>query len=1210
MRSTIWLQWLQTSLSNRQPRRGKPGQRKKCVPLNLECLEQRIVFNGTVTVSTFNDVVDGDTSSIAALIASPGADGKISLREAIEAANNTPSAMGTPNTINLPDGTYTLSTGTAGTGGTAELEIGTTTNLDTVIQGTSEAGTIIDQTVSGAHIFDIDLPSNGGILSSYSELTIENGASTDGGGAVLFGGVASDQATFTNVLFKDNSVTTDATNAPGGAINDAGGVLNITNCDFEGNTVGQFTGPNANMGSGSGAIDLNPNDDSMLTITGSTFNDNMVAASASDQGGGAIRAETNGFNVTVDITGSTFTNNEITSGDTSGGAAIYMPSGSLTVNDTSFSGNQITTSGADEDAGGAIYFGGSQLTANFDRFVNNSTAKAGAGNEIDFNAGNGGTVNIEDDWWGSNSGPASGDNVQTDPAGVLAPTHYLVLTNSANPSTINVGDASTLTADFIHDNSGTDVSAMDPAAGHTFPAFIGLTVAYGAPVDGTLSNEQTTIQSGGTATATYTGTTGGFGSSTVTVDGVTATADINVNNPAPTLTSLSQTSATVGDPDTMITLTGTNFVSTSTAEFNGAAVSTTFVSATDLSIVIPAGDLTMAGMFPIDVVNPAPGGGTSNSLTFTVNNPLPTLTSLSQTSATVGDPDTTIDLTGTGFVSTSTAEFNGTAIATTFVSATDLSVVIPAGDLTMAGMFPITVVNASPGGGTSNSLTFTVNNPAPTLTSLSQTSATVGDPDTMITLTGTNFVSTSTAEFNGTAIATTYVSATDLSVTIPAGDLTMAGMFPIDVVNTTPGGGASNSLTFTVNNPAPTLTSLSQTSATVGDPDTTIDLTGTGFVSSSTAEFNGTAVSTTFVSATALSVVIPAADLTMAGMFPIDVVNASPGGGTSNSLTFTVNNPAPTLTSLSQTSATVGDPDTTIDLTGAGFVSTSMAEFNGTAIATTYVSATDLSVTIPAGDLTMAGMFPIDVVNPTPGGGTSNSLTFTVNNPLPTLTSLSQTSATVGDPDTTIDLTGTGFVSTSTAEFNGTAIATTFVSATDLSVVIPAGDLTMAGMFPIDVTNPTPGGGTSNSLTFTVNNPAPTLTSLSQTSATAGDPDTPITLTGTNFVSTSTAEFNGAAVSTTFVSATELRRHRPGQRSDHGRHVSGHGRQRQSRRRRVELADVYRQQSGSDSDEPQPNQRDGGRSGHDDHTDGNQLRQHFDGRFQRRGRHHYLPQRH
>ena len=177
----------------------------------------------------------------------------------------------------------------------------------------------------------------------------------------------------------------------------------------------------------------------------------------------------------------------------------------------------------------------------------------------------------------------------------MAPTHWLVLCNSANPAAINVGDTSTLTADFIHDNTGADVSAMDPDATHSFPAFIGLAVAYGAPVDGTLSNQQTTIQSGGTATATYTGTTSGSGSSSVTVDGVTVTADISVNAPAPILTSISPTSATVGDPDTTITLTGSSFVNGSTADFNGTPLATTFVSATELTAVIPAADLTMAG---------------------------------------------------------------------------------------------------------------------------------------------------------------------------------------------------------------------------------------------------------------------------------------------------------------------------------------------------------------------------------------------------------------------------------------------------------------------------------------------------------------------------------------------------------------------------------------------------------------------------------------
>ena len=46
----------------------------------------------TVTVTTASDVSDGNTSSISALIASPGADGVISLGEAITAANNTPGA--------------------------------------------------------------------------------------------------------------------------------------------------------------------------------------------------------------------------------------------------------------------------------------------------------------------------------------------------------------------------------------------------------------------------------------------------------------------------------------------------------------------------------------------------------------------------------------------------------------------------------------------------------------------------------------------------------------------------------------------------------------------------------------------------------------------------------------------------------------------------------------------------------------------------------------------------------------------------------------------------------------------------------------------------------------------------------------------------------------------------------------------------------------
>src|SRR5262249_19889418 len=47
---------------------------------------------GSLFVTTTADTVDGSTASVSALIANPGADGRISLREAITAANNTAGA--------------------------------------------------------------------------------------------------------------------------------------------------------------------------------------------------------------------------------------------------------------------------------------------------------------------------------------------------------------------------------------------------------------------------------------------------------------------------------------------------------------------------------------------------------------------------------------------------------------------------------------------------------------------------------------------------------------------------------------------------------------------------------------------------------------------------------------------------------------------------------------------------------------------------------------------------------------------------------------------------------------------------------------------------------------------------------------------------------------------------------------------------------------
>src|SRR5262245_36854873 len=58
--------------------------------LRIEHLEERRLL-ATVTVTNNLDVVNGDTATIAALVNNDGGDG-ISIREAIEATNNSPGA--------------------------------------------------------------------------------------------------------------------------------------------------------------------------------------------------------------------------------------------------------------------------------------------------------------------------------------------------------------------------------------------------------------------------------------------------------------------------------------------------------------------------------------------------------------------------------------------------------------------------------------------------------------------------------------------------------------------------------------------------------------------------------------------------------------------------------------------------------------------------------------------------------------------------------------------------------------------------------------------------------------------------------------------------------------------------------------------------------------------------------------------------------------
>jgi hypothetical protein len=460
------------------------------------------------------------------------------------------------------------------------------------------------------------------------------------------------------------------------------------------------------------------------------------------------------------------------------------------------------------------------------------------------------------------------------------------------------------------------------------------------------------------------------------------TATFTITNPAPTITAISPATAVAGSGGFTLTITGTNFVNGSVVRWNGSPRTTTFVSSTRLEAAIPASDIVTAGTANVTVFNPAPGGGESGAVTFTINNPAPTISSISPATTVAGSGNFTLTITGTNFVTNSVVRWNGSPRPTTFVSSTQLTAAIPASDIATAGTANVTVFNPAPGGGESDAVTFTINNPAPTISSISPATAVAGSGGFTLTITGTNFVTNSVVRWNGSPRPTTFVSSTQLTAAIPASDIATAGTANVTVFNPAPGGGTSNTAIFTIqaSNPAPTISSISPATAVAGSGNFTLTITGTNFVNGAVVRWNGSDRTTTFVSSTQLTAAIPASDVATAGTANVTVFNPAPGGGTSNTAIFTIqaSNPAPTISSISPATAVAGSDNFTLTITGTNFVNGAVVRWNGSDRTTTFVSSTRLEAAIPASDIATAGTANVTVFNPAPGGGESGAVTFTI----------------------------------------------------------------------------------------------------------------------------------------------------------------------------------------------------------------------------------------
>ena len=282
---------------------------------------------------------------------------------------------------------------------------------------------------------------------------------------------------------------------------------------------------------------------------------------------------------------------------------------------------------------------------------------------------------------------------------------------------------------------------------------------------------------------------------------VPVTYTVTQGNPAsatPTITALSPTSVPVGSADFTLTVSGNNFTQTSVVMWNGTALATTYVAAATLSATIPAADAAAITTAKVTVSNAATGGGVSTAQSFSVAPIIPAITALSPTTATMGGSAYTLTLTGTGFDSSAVVSWAGGPVATTFVSATKLTAVIPASDITKLGSFAVTVWNADGSPNASIPMQVSVVEPPLSLGTLVPPFVAAGGATYTETLNGAGFTTNSVAQWNGSPRTTTFVSTTRLNMQVTAADIASAGTASVTVSDSTTTPVLTSALSITI----------------------------------------------------------------------------------------------------------------------------------------------------------------------------------------------------------------------------------------------------------------------------------------------------------------------------------------------------------------------------------------------------------------------------
>jgi len=120
---------------------------------------------------------------------------------------------------------------------------------------------------------------------------------------------------------------------------------------------------------------------------------------------------------------------------------------------------------------------------------------------------------------------------------------------------------------------------------------------------------------------------------------------------------------------------------------------------------------------------------------------------------------------------------------------------------------------------------------------------------------------------------------------------------------------------------------------------------------------------------------------------PFAAVSGSTMGAIAVYPPATCANPVPLISpALEPDAVAAGTAAFTLTVNGTGFVSSSVVNWNGKPLTTTFVTRNQLTARVPAANVASAGTNSVTVTNRTPGGGTSKGVFFTVTSPTTALT--------------------------------------------------------------------------------------------------------------------------------------------------------------------------------------------------------------------------------